>query len=110
MNKPRLAHIGKIAIFGLLVFIVVAGLSYMLKPKFDGDARYSVQGIYEQPENSIEVAAIDTSTLRKAFSPNYLYANYGISSWNSCTNGQPLVSSYYLLKDMMDKQGGLKLS
>ena len=92
-------------VFGLIICVILVPLSILLAPPFGNEAKYSVQGAYEIPNDTVEVVALGPSTLRRGFSPAYAFENHGIVAYNSCTDSQPPIASYYLLKDFMKAQG-----
>ena len=59
-----------------------------------------LQGFYALPKNSIDVAVVGTSITFSAFMPMDAWHDYGISSYNYCTNVQFLNSLKYSLKDI----------
>ena len=92
-------------LFAVLTACLVALLSSLLTPSFRTDARYTVLGMYEQKTNTVQVAAFGASTMRRAFSPDYLFETYGLSAYGCCTSSQPPIASYYLLQDLLKSQG-----
>lgn len=59
-----------------------------------------LRGFYALPKNSIDVAVVGTSITFSAFMPMDAWHDYGISSYNYCTNVQFLNSLKYSLKDI----------
>lgn len=78
--------------------LLLSFLSTLLMPVFgkEGD---SVRGMYDVPRDSISVTCLGASSLVCAFSPDRLYEEYGIASYNNCSSNQPTLSSYYLLRE-----------
>ena len=103
-RKKRLAI--KVGIAVVLVCLLVGTLSVLLMPTFRADATYTIREAYDLPDDSVEVVVLGASTLHRAFSPDYAYEHYGINSFNSGSNAQPPIASYYLLKDLENSQRG----
>ena len=63
----------------------------------------TVRGFYEEPKDTIEVAFVGTSCVINSISPMELYENYGICAYNFGTEQQPLMASYYWIKEAYRK-------
>ena len=59
---------------------------------------------YKLPKNSADVIFLGGSHARDAFIPQELYDNYGITSYNLACSAQPVILSYYWLKEAMRYQ------
>ena len=88
------------------------GIIYLIQPAFIAKAveanAYSPQvtygGFYEQPENSTDVIFLGTSHCYNSFSPELLYKEYGINSYNLGSSMQSTALSYYWLKEALRYQ------
>lgn len=82
-------------------------LSDIFTPKFAHD-NWSIAStylpFYEEAPNSIDVLFLGSSYGAAAFSPQVLYNNYGISSYNLCCEQQSLLTSYYWLQEALRYQ------
>lgn len=59
---------------------------------------------YRLPEESVDVIFLGSSHSLNAFIPQELYNEYGITSYNLSSPGQPLLVSYYWLKETLKTQ------
>ena len=85
----------------LLIFAVLfVGLNTFVQPIWTDWSNYdSLEGFYEQPDNTVETLFIGGSTTVNGIIPIELYENYGICAYNYATQAQPTMMSYYMLKD-----------
>lgn len=58
------------------------------------------QGLYNE-DNSYEVLLMGSSHMNSSINPNILWGQYGITSFNYGTGGQPIDVTYYLLKEAL---------
>ena len=54
---------------------------------------------YKEPKNSIQAVFLGTSQVASGISPIELYDQFGICAYNMGTERQPLLSSYYWIKE-----------
>ena len=95
----------KIVVFVLFALAIAGSLTVLFLPYHSGTyTKETVQGMYHQPDNSVQVAFFGTSAPLSAFSPVKLYDEYGIGGYNCSTSVQPVIMSYYLLKDLLRHQ------
>ena len=70
--------------------------SALLKPVWTDWNNYgTVNGFYEQPENTVSTVFLGASVTANAFIPIELYRDYGICAYNLGTAEQPMLASYY---------------
>ena len=106
MNKKQLL---KTCAF-LLVFAVMFGyISGVLRAKqlATGGSTYVIDEFYEQEKNTIEVLFMGSSQVIWGINSMKMYEDYGISSYSMGAGDQPLLSTYFWLKEV-DKRQNLK--
>ena len=59
----------------------------------------TVHGFYLEPENTIETIFLGPSTAVNGIAPMELYEKYGYCTYNLGTEQQPMLASYYWLKE-----------
>lgn len=64
----------------------------------------SLRYLYKLPKNSIDVFGIGPSSFYHSFSPMELYGKYGWSVWSCGTSNQNLISTYYILNEVLKRQ------
>lgn len=85
---------------------------YLIQPVFIAKAvevnayspKATYEGFYEQPQNSIDILFLGTSHCYNSFSPEILYQEYGISSYNLGSSMQSTMLSYFWLKEALQYQ------
>ena len=95
--------IGKIVGFLACAAVIIVCLSSLFTPVFDsvnGKNSATIRGMYHQPRNSVQVAFVGTSSVLVGASPVQLYEETGLVSYNCGTRAQPLIVSYYLLREL----------
>lgn len=99
MNKKQLLKTGAF----LLVFVVIFGyLSGILRAKqlATGGTTYIIDEFYEQEKNTIDVCFMGSSQVTWGINNMKLYEDYGISSYSIGSGDQPLLVTYFLLKEV----------
>lgn len=101
----------KSILFLILVITLLGTLDQLFTPKWyypdptlKEPASRILTGIYDEPQNSIDVAFLGTSHITFGIAPMESYEKYGIKSYNLATSGQPIQISYYLFKDVLKTQ------
>ena len=86
------------------VFTVTIGIAILIYTLIHVTYMYRgyniLNGFYALPKNSIDVAVVGTSVTFSSFMPYDAWHNYGISSYNYCTNVQFQNSLKYSIKDI----------
>lgn len=86
----------RVVAFVMILFLMIIAANKISQPiLLDWNNYSTIDGFYEQPENTIETIFVGTSRAMCAFSPMELYRDYGISSYVLATASQPLEASYY---------------
>lgn len=93
--------VSRIFCVGLVGFFVLCFFTELLTPTWPSwNNDNTVKGIYKEPENHLQVLFLGTSRVITGISPIELYDRYGICSYNLATEQQPLIASYYWLKEV----------
>lgn len=61
-------------------------------------------GFYEMERDTVDILFLGSSHSGAAFNPQYLYDKYNITSFNLCSDAQPVLASYYWLKEALQYQ------
>jgi len=101
----------RVALFLFLVIVEFIVLTGIMTPHDLGThTKETVLGIYEQPDNTVQIAFFGASNMLSAVSPMTFYDEYGYNGYNFASSVQPSFISYYLLKDFLrDQSQSLKL-
>lgn len=99
------ARLAKFIGFAIVLCCIIAFLSSLFAPSFEDSSRGAVRGISAEENNSIQVLALGTSTVRRAISPDSMFERHGLRVFDSCSDSQPAIASYYLLKRALQTQG-----
>lgn len=96
----------KKAILKCLVFLLlIGGILTALEPlfvfKIDHRGKL-LQGLYLS-DDDYDVVMLGSSHMNGGLDPNVLWNQYGITSYNYATGGQPIDVTYYLLKEVLKK-------
>ncbi len=95
--KNRLLRIVSVCITILLVLYFFSAL---LTPTWDDwNNDNTIKGFYREPENRLQVIFLGTSKVITGISPIELYDRFGICGYNLGTEVQPLIASYYWIKE-----------
>lgn len=93
------------AIFkGSLFILIVVMIAFILNPVFitkTPQRNKLIQGLYENTGDAYDVIFLGSSHMNAAVNPNVLWNQYGITSYNYATGGQPIDVTYYLLKEIL---------
>lgn len=101
MNK-RCKTIFRVVGFSLSVFI---GLAYLSNVFFVSGANYTeTRAFYMEPENSLDVLFVGSSSCVRAVSPMKMWDEYGFASYSRATTSQSPAVTYELLKDALTYQ------
>lgn len=91
----------------LLVFVVMFGyISSILRAKQlgTGGSTYVIDEFYEQEKNTIDVLFMGSSQVIWGINNMKMYEDYGISSYSIGSGDQPLLVTYFLLKEADQRQ------
>ncbi|MCI1982401.1 MAG: hypothetical protein LKJ45_04455 [Oscillospiraceae bacterium] len=93
--------IWKSCLFLVIIGTILAALSPLFIYKIDHRGKL-LQGLYKS-DDTYDVVLMGSSHMNGGIDPNVLWHEYGISSFNYATGGQPIDVTYYLLKEVLKK-------
>lgn len=105
--RTKLIRIGKVICFCLLVVAIMSFLTKLFTPKWLENRWHSAKtnnSFYELEDNSIDVAIIGSSVVAAAVDPYQLYEEHGISAYNLGVMQQPMLGTYFWLKELETTQ------
>mgnify|MGYP000969601364 CR=1 FL=1 len=101
--KPKAwMNIIKAAAFILIGALLFTWISYMMRPA--GDERKNVVGFYAEPDDTLDIVALGTSTTVMYWMPLKVWNEYGITSYNFATNNTPPQVMKYYVTEMLKTQ------
>ena len=109
--KKRLLVLFKFMAFGLILALLVITASFYLTPYWlysnDPDdagesARY--ENFYEMKRNSLDYITVGASNSYHGLDPMQVYAYSGVTGFDLGSPGQPMVCSYYWVKEALKYQ------
>ncbi|MDD5853176.1 MAG: hypothetical protein PUD03_03635 [Lachnospiraceae bacterium] len=109
-NKPFTKAIAVRAVaFCLILILMTIYLTRLLTPKFvfensSWPSTSTFTQFYQMEDRTIDVLFLGSSSMSTACIPQYIYDNYGITSYNLATTEQTLITSYYWLKEALRYQ------
>ncbi len=99
--KNRLKIITRVGLFCIIFVLMLLALNVFFQPAWPNmNNYYTVNGFYEEPDNTIETLFLGASVTSMSFNPMQLYEDYGICAYNLGTEQQPLLTSYYWLEEV----------
>lgn len=91
-----------------LVFAVCASgfwaITQLKAVDLEDNSTVSYVNFYKLPKDSADVLIIGSSHVRDAFIPQEIYDKYGVTSYNLACARQPILISYYWLKEALRYQ------
>jgi len=93
----------KASIFFIIVIFIISFLNPLLIIKSGYYSSY-YQGLYANTGDKYDVVLLGSSHMHSAINPNILWNDYGMTSFNYASAGQPIDVTYYLLKEILKKQ------
>ena len=101
MKKAPIKLLKVAAFLALLVFILYTINRVLLPKSYAGNSKWptstTINQFYAMDENTIDVLFLGSSVVANDFSPQQLYDDYGIRSYNLATSGQSIFFNYYYL-------------
>lgn len=91
----------KCFVFAVLIGVILTALEPLFIYKIDHRGKLR-QGLYTSDDN-YDVVLMGSSHMNGGLDPNVLWNQYGITSFNYATGGQPIDVTYYLLKEVLKK-------
>ena len=93
----------KAGIFTIILVCITSYLNSLLIIKTSYHSGY-YQGLYSTIGDKYDVVLLGSSHMLGGISPNLLWHDYGMTSFNYASAGQPIDVTYYLLKELLKKQ------
>ncbi len=93
----------KVSIFIIILILIMSYFNSIFIIK-TGHRSKLYQGLYANTGDKYDVVLLGSSHMDGAINPNLLWKDYGITSFNYATGGQPIDVTYYLLKEILKKQ------
>ncbi len=99
----------KVAVFLTLLVFILYNVNKVLLPKsYAGNSKWpastTINQFYAMEENTVDVLFLGSSVVANDFSPQQLYDDLGIRSYNLATSGQSIFFNYYMLKEALQYQ------
>ena len=88
------------SIFLVLLMVTTSVLNSIFILKTDHRAKL-LEGLYNHTGDAYDVVLMGSSHMNGAIDPNILWNQYGLTSFNYATGGQPIDVTYYLLKEVL---------
>ncbi len=105
--KKRLFTAVRILCFFLVGIFIFSIISALFTPKWlenRWQPAKTMQSFYELEDNSIDVAVIGSSVAAAAVDVFQLYEDYGVSAYNLGVMQQPMIGTYYWLREIAKTQ------
>lgn len=93
----------RIFIFLLIGAVLFSALSEVLRRKTMGVIDM-VHSLYAVEEDQVDLLVLGSSHGYASFDSNYIWGEYGITSYCMCSQAQSVATSYYLLKEALEYQ------
>lgn len=112
MTKKKYS-LPKVLISWAILFALAVGMLSQINEKFEMKSVYrttswpstnSYSGFYQMKKDSVDVLFLGSSVTINAFSPQEIYNDYGITSYNLGSEQQSPFLSYYWLKEALRYQ------
>lgn len=103
----KLRRFFKAIAFVLILLLLVNGITLVLQPTYiqgRWETSSSMLTFYEEEPNSIEVIAIGSSVCVAGIDPYKMYQEQGISAYNMAIISEPMIGTYYWLKECYKTQ------
>lgn len=88
------------SIFIVILLIVASVLNSIFILKSDHRSKL-IEGLYKHTGDAYDVVLMGSSHMNGGIDPNILWHQYGLTSFNYATGGQPIDVTYYLLKEVL---------
>ena len=122
--KNKALTILKVCIFFLILALLLVGAGELLRPvwlsedaesgavgtpmtleevgdvsAYESTNEDTLKGFYTEPENHLQVLFVGASMTSVGVTPMELYENYGIPAYSVATEAQPILTSYYWVRE-----------
>lgn len=103
MKKEKLKHILEILSMGLALLIAIFVVTKFSAHQYSSH-EVRVKNFFALENNTIDVVNIGASEIYTGFSPEHLWKNYGITSYNLATAGAPMGLAENQIKAIKERQ------
>lgn len=105
--KTKILRILKCVFFiaialGMIYFLTILHIPKWLENRWHPSKTNTT--FYKLEEDSLDVVFMGSSVMSAAVNPYQLYDDYGISSYNLAIMQQPMIGSYFWLKEVLETQ------
>ena len=91
----------KLLVFLAFLYTTMTAVGQVMAPIWTSwNNNNTFTGLYKIPENTIQIACVGTSCMTNGISPMELYGNFGYCVYDIGSERQPLLCSYYLMKEV----------
>jgi len=87
-------------IFVIILMLLTIALNSLFIIKTNHRAQI-IEGIYSDIKTPLDVVLMGSSHIQALINPNTLWKQFGITSYNYATGGQPIDVTYYMLKEVL---------
>lgn len=86
----------KVSLFLAFFCVLFLAMNALFQPLWKEWNNYeTIEGFYQEPENTVETIFLGPSTVVNGISPMELYQDYGFCTYNLGMEQQPVLASYY---------------
>lgn len=105
-RKERNKIIIRVIAFFIIGIFLFNLISTILLPDWidNSDVSLTIRGLYEEPENSLDVIFVGNSNVYRGVSPMQLWKEKGIASYDYSSPIQKVWISYYFIKECFEYQ------
>jgi hypothetical protein len=86
--------------FAIILLLIIIGINSIFIIKSNHRAKL-IAGLYINTKDPLDVVFLGSSHMNSAIDPNILWNQLGITSYNYATGGQPIDTTYYMLKEVL---------
>ena len=100
-------YLTKAFVFVVILVVVLWGINSFLQPVWYYENNYhTYRTFYDEPRDTIETVFVGASMTIFGYSPMEMYAQDGICAYNLASTSQPVMMSYYWVKEAHRLQSG----
>ncbi len=105
--KNKLKFFAKVGCFLVVIVMVLSFVNVVLVPKVFSEPWHTAatfNGFYKMEKNTIDVLFMGSSHTMTSISPQYIYNEYELKTYNLGSEQQNLIVTYYWLKEALKYQ------
>lgn len=93
-------------VFVVIFVVLLAGINSFLQPVWFYENNYhTTRSFYDEPADTIETVFVGASMTLFGFSPMEMYEQNGICAYNLASTSQPMMMSYYWIREAHSLHG-----